>query len=112
MAQAALIAAIRIPRRPQPPGLQSYLYFTAFPLEVELQGELHQARITRLCKLAELRPVAAVAVRIQELRVIENVEELGTKFHALVLVDRNELEDRKIRIADVRTAADGALGVG
>src|SRR5580704_2310976 len=110
MTQAALIAAIRMPGRPTA-RVRSCLHFTPFSLEIELQGKLHQARITRLRELAELRTITAVSIRIQELRVIEYVEEFGAKLHAFVFVDRNELEDRKVRIADVRTAAHGALGV-
>ena len=91
MAQAALIAAIRMPGRPQPSGFESCLYSNPFRLEVELQGQLNQAWLFGSYDAAEIRTVSCVPVRIVELRVIEQVEEFGAEFETLALSNRKHL---------------------
>src|ERR1700681_497855 len=107
MAQAALIAAIRMPGATQPPGLkESCLYFTAFRLERELQCKLNIAGIAGTLDAPEIRSVADVAVGIQELSVIEGVEELRSELEVFAFADRQDLLHGKIKIVDSRPAAD------
>ena len=60
--------------------------------------------------LAELRAIGGVAVRIIELRVIKDVEELRSEIHVHVLGNRESLQDREISVADMRSATFGASG--
>ena len=66
--------------------------------------------VAGLGHLAKLGTVARVAVGVKELRVVEDVEELGAEVNVFSLRELNRLQDRKIRLTDVRSAADGALG--
>src|SRR5436309_709655 len=56
--------------------------------------------------LPKLRPVRNIAVRIEELRMVEDVEELSPEINVGVFGYRNGLKDRKISVAEMRPAAD------
>src|ERR1035438_6495702 len=68
--------AIRLPGRLEPPGFVG--------LEVELQCKLHQARIASLQHLAERR-IAEISVRVNELRLVEQVENVGPELEVFRL---------------------------
>src|SRR4051812_10561394 len=79
-------------------------------LERILQCKLYLARGPRAFHLAEIRAVGDIAVRIQELRGVEDVEEFGAKLDGLVLFDLRDLLYGKIEVFDPRSAADRSLG--
>ena len=76
-------------------------------LEEKLQRKLHQSGIAGLGDLSELRAIGKIAVWIEELGVVEDVEELGTEINAPGFRKPNGFQYRKIGVADVRSAADG-----
>jgi hypothetical protein len=78
------------------------------PLEKELQRKLHEARVFCLSDLTELRSVSNIAVRVIELRVVEDVEKLGAKFKVFGLAHRYVFQNREIGVADSGSAANGA----
>lgn len=96
--------AIRLPGRPEPPGIDS----SNCTLKKEFQRELHQPRIAGLGNLAELRAVGEITIWIEELRMVEDVEELSAEINALRLGNSKRLHDGEICVADVRPAADRA----
>jgi hypothetical protein len=54
-----------------------------FTLEMKLQGELHQSRIADLERLTEGSAlIAHVAIHAVELRVVPDVENIASEFHA------------------------------
>jgi hypothetical protein len=73
-------------------------------LEKQLQAELNQARIARFENLSE-GCIRKVAVRIVELRVIEQVVKLGAQLRGKPLVDAGLLGNDHVRFADGRAAA-------
>jgi len=81
---------------------------SSLELEVQFQTELRQARGFDLSNLAKLRTVGAVAVRVIELRMVEDIEQLCSKFEVGTFVHHNVLDGRKIRFADSWSAADRA----
>ena len=91
MTQAALVAAIRMPETIAVVRVNSFLYITAFSLERELQCKLHIARIAGALDPAEIRSIADIAIRIQELRMIEDVEKLGPELEVLAFANRKYL---------------------
>src|SRR5581483_6669870 len=52
-------------------------------LKKELQRELYQSRIASAANASEVGAVAAVAIRIGELRVVEKVKEIGAELEVL-----------------------------
>src|SRR6266852_4643573 len=76
--------------------------------EEKLQRKLHQPRIAGLCDLAKLRAIRRVAVRVEELRVIKDVEDFRTEIYALVLGYPEGFQYGEIRVADMRAAANRA----
>src|SRR5207245_1417123 len=82
-----------------------------FGLEEELKSKLYQPGVACLPDLAELLPVRGISVRVEELRVVEDIEELGAEINPLSLRQRDGLQYRKISIADMGSAADCPLGV-
>src|SRR3954468_22954723 len=74
-----------------------------------LQCKLYLARRSCALHLAEIRTVGDIAVGIQELRGVEDVEELGAELDGLALLDLCDLLDREIEVLDPRSAADGAF---
>src|SRR6266568_3235582 len=69
-AQAAT-AAIRVPGRQRRRG----------QLEEKLHCKLYKPRVANLRNLPKLRPVRNIAVRIEELCMVEDVEELSTEIN-------------------------------
>ena len=63
----------------------------------KLETHLPDARIARLGHLSEL-PTGKVASRIQELRVVEHVEELGSQFNGGGFGNLSGLVERKVGI--------------
>src|SRR5438132_13364699 len=84
-AQAA-IAAIRVPGAAKPPWSQ---------LEEKLHCKLYKPRVANLRNLPKLRPVRNIAVRIEELCMVEDVEELSTEINVVLSVNGIGLRDGK-----------------
>src|SRR5579884_4430909 len=82
-----------------------------FILEDVLQRELHQARIAHLRHLPKLRAIAAVAIRVQELRVIEGIKKFGAKLEVRTFSYWDQLVNGEINVCDPGAATDGALGI-
>src|SRR6266571_7044888 len=101
--QAADSRAIRLPGGGKPPGVD-----LSALLEEKLQSQLQQARIADLINLSELWAVREIAVRVEKLCMVKNVEELGSEINTLDLRYFEGLKDGEVRLADVRTAADRA----
>ena len=80
-------------------------------LEIKLQSKLYQPRIFHLGDLTELCSVGDVAVRIVKLRMVEDIEDLSSKFEVSPLVNRDVLHYNEIGIADSRPATDAARGI-
>ena len=57
-------------------------------LERELKSKLHLPWVAGVLYLAEIGSVTEVAVRIQELSMVEDVEELSSELEVLVLTHR------------------------
>ena len=57
---------------------------------------------------AKVSAIADIAIRIQKLGVIEQIEELRAELDALVLADQGHFLQRKIKVVDAGSAADGA----
>src|SRR5256712_11963405 len=75
-------------------------------LEEKLHCKLYKPRVANLRDLPKLRPVRNIAVRIEELRMVEDVEELSPEINVGAFGYRNGLKDRKISVAEMRPAAD------
>ena len=75
-------------------------------LEEKLHCKLYKPRVATLRDLPKLRPVRNIAVRIEELRMVEDVEELSPEINVGIFGYRNGLKDRKISVAEMRPAAD------
>src|SRR5258708_3209964 len=75
------------------------------PIELErnLGRELDEPWIACLRYPAKIRPSRNVAVRIQELRVIKDVEELDAEFPDIVLLDLRSLNHREIPVVHARS---------
>src|SRR5260370_30029203 len=97
----------------RPGGTHNFtLYsFQFFSLEEKLQGKLHQARVASLSDLAELAAIATVSIGIEKLGMVEKVEYLAPKINPLRFRYMEALEHCKVRVADVRAAADGSRGI-
>ena len=80
-------------------------------LEVKLQSKLRQARVLDLRHLAKLGTVGAVAVRVKELCMVEDIEYLRSKFKARTFIDRNYLDSCEISFTDSRSATNRARGI-
>src|SRR5579864_1176361 len=78
--------------------------------EVKLQRKLYQPRVTNLCDLSELGPIRSISVRVEKLCVVEQVEELSPEIQVLVFRYCECLQDCEVSIAEVRPAANRALG--
>ena len=87
--------------------MKAVFYFTAFPLERELQGKLNISRITGALDATEIRPVADIAVGIQELRVIKDIEKLRPELEVFVFPDRQYFLHGEIEVRDAGSATDG-----
>jgi hypothetical protein len=72
---------------------------------------LYKPGIARLRHLPKLSPVRNIAVRVEELGMVENIEELGPEICVYSFGYRNGLEDSEVGIADPRPAAERALSV-
>src|SRR4051812_39564625 len=79
-------------------------------LERILQCKLYLARGPRAFHLSEIRAVGDIAVRIEELGGVEDVEEFGAELDGLVLFDLRDLLYGKIEVFDACAAADRPLG--
>src|SRR4051794_22740153 len=75
-------------------------------LERILQCKLYLARRSRAFYLTKISPVGDVAIGIQELRGIEEIEELGTELNSLALLDLRDLLDGEVEVLDPCSAAD------
>ncbi len=62
--------------------------FRPLALEVELQCELDDAGIPGALHAAKIRAVRDVAVRLEELRVVEDIVKLGSKLDPIPFADR------------------------
>src|SRR5207302_171473 len=60
---------------------------------------------------AEIGAVSNVTVRLKELRVVEEIEELGAKLDALTFRNGRVLMQRKVPTTNARPAADGTFSV-
>ena len=60
-------------------------------LEIKLKRDLHQARISRPLHATEIGSVGDVAIRIEELRMVRNVEEVPSEFDSRPFVDAGAL---------------------
>src|SRR6201993_2354912 len=103
--QAGSRAAIRLPGGGKPPGVCILL---TLRLKEELQSKLHQPRVASLCDLAKLCSVRAIALRVKELRVIEDIEQFRPEIHSSGLRDLKGFQQREVGIADTRTTAYSA----
>src|ERR1044071_9823661 len=81
-----------------------------FPLPVELRAQLPDARSSRATHQAEAA-AADVAVRIVELRVVENVEELAAEFKSQRFRNANSLPHTEVRIDDAGAMEETPAGV-
>src|SRR5262249_40292223 len=68
-------------------------------------------RGTRTLDPPEIRAVSDVAIRLQELCVVQEVEKLRTELNALMLGDRSILVQRKVPVTDAGAAADSAFRI-
>src|ERR1700686_5834579 len=75
-------------------------------LEEKLQSKLYQSRVADLRDLAELSAIRSISVRVEELRVVEDIEELRAEINAPGFGERDGLQYRKVGITDVRPATD------
>ena len=82
-----------------PPG-------AVYILERELQRELHLSWIARVFDFPEISSVADVAIRIQKLRMVKDVKELGAEFEVLAFSKRRDLLHGEVEIVDPRSAAE------
>src|SRR5215469_10502344 len=80
-------------------------------LEVELQSKLHQTWVARLLNQAK-RGIAEVAVWVDELRFVEQVEDVGAELEIFRLVESNPLRDGDIPLVLARPATDRAWSGG
>src|SRR6201993_3276245 len=103
--QAGSRAAIRLPGGGKPPGVCILL---TLRLKEELKSKLHQPRVASLCDLAKLCSVRAIAVRVKELRVIEDIEQFRPEIYSSGLRDLKGFQQCEVGIADTRTTADGS----
>ena len=78
--------------------------------EAELQCKLYLARVTRAFYPSEVHAVGDVAVRIQELRDVKDVKELGSELKVFILANRRVLLYGNVEILNAGPAADGAFG--
>src|SRR5208337_4672280 len=83
----------------------------SFFSESKLSSELDEPWISGLTDHAKLRPRADVTIRVIELRVIQEVEELRPEFKAVALFERNSLNDCEIPVVNWRTAEHIVSGV-
>ena len=71
-------------------------------LEVDLRGELNQAWVsrgtdeTKVCRRDS-------AIRIEELSIIEDIEELSPEFNVGLFTDARTLDERQIKVPVART---------
>src|SRR5450755_1788115 len=89
--QAACSRPLECPDRRARPGIE---------LEAELQSELNVSRVAGVFHDAEIRSVADIAIGIQELGVIKDVEKLSPELDMLSLSDGCNLLHGKIEIRD------------
>src|SRR5258708_3005973 len=82
-----------------------------FRLEVKLQCKLYKPRIANLRDLSKLGTIRSISIRVEELCVIEDVEELSPEVNVHCFGYRDRLQDGKITLAEVRPAADRTLSV-
>src|SRR5215212_8553718 len=79
------------------------------PLKVQLEGELDDARAgAGLCDAAEGRGHRDVAVRVGEVRPVEDVEELRAELAAHGLRERQVLDDGEVNVLLARPRQDVA----
>src|SRR5712675_2124679 len=69
-----------------------------------LQCKLYLARRSCALHLAKIRTVGDIAVGIQELRSVEDIEELGAELDGLALLNLGDLLDREIEIFNACSA--------
>src|ERR1700677_5239286 len=79
-------------------------------LKEVFQSKLHQAGIACRRDSAECRrTIGKAAVRVREIGVIENVEDLRAELEILVLGKRDLFMQREVPVGKSRAAADCAL---
>src|ERR1019366_8428750 len=78
------------------------------PLKREPHRELNQSRILRAAYLSKGCSVRDVPIRIQELGVIEQVENLASELQAGALTHRDNFVNGKVQIGRAPAAAEGA----
>jgi hypothetical protein len=83
--------------------------FSLQQLENQFQRKLHQTRVANLLWLTEGRAlVAGISVYAIKLRVIENVENLGSEFHPQLFSDWSLLKQPEVPVVDRWIAAESA----
>lgn len=80
-------------------------------LEEKLQCKLYKTRVADLRDLAKLPAIRSISIRVEKLRVIEDVEELRAEINAPGFGERDRLQYRKVGVADVRPATDCTTGI-
>jgi hypothetical protein len=73
-------------------------------LKNQLKGKLEQSRIAHFLRLSK-RGVRGISICAIELRVIKQIEYLGTEFHAHFLVNRGVLKEPHIDVVGRGIAA-------
>src|SRR5258708_16506003 len=91
------------PKRPDLLGAPQLFQLFRLALEVELQRELHQARIARPFHAAEVAAIGCVAIRLVELRMVEQIENLSAKLDSVPLADISVLQNSDISLQRARS---------
>jgi hypothetical protein len=98
-----------------PPGRGEQPQRQAYGLKRDFKGELDETWIASALDAAEIAArssaIGNVAVWIVELRVVENVKELGAELRIPALAEFCVFRDRHVPVHDAGAAAYGALRV-
>ena len=69
---------------------------------------LHQAGIPRALHAPKIASIGEIAVRLEELRMVEDVEDFASELHAVALAHRRFFQYRQFRVERSRTTTDRA----
>ena len=75
-------------------------------LKRKLQSKLNIPRLARMLDAAEVRSIADIAVGVEKLRMVKNVEELGAEFEVFGFADRQLFLNGEIEVIDPGSAAE------
>ena len=72
---------------------------------------MQQPRVASTRDTSKINTIAAVATRVQELRVIESIEELSPEFNTGVLGNASVFVQSDVPIVDPRSATNGSRSI-